>query len=199
MSWPLHGLVLTTPDLELRAMDEELAARLAAVAPDDLTFDPERPSLGHDVLQSYWRAMGQWRVDDWVLPFAVLRDGEPLGVQALEGKHFPVRRVVDSYSWLVHAARGQGVGKQMRTAVLELAFRGLGATHAISEAYDDNAASLAVSRALGYKDNGVTVERRDGRDETVWAQHVLLSAADWQPAWDVTVAGLDRCRPLFGL
>jgi len=143
--------------------------------------------------------MGQWRVDDWVLPFVVLREGEPLGVQALEGKDFLVRRVVDSYSWLVRAARGQGVGKQMRTAVLELAFRGLGARHAISEAYEENAASLAVSHALGYKDNGVSVERRDGSEETTWSQHLLLAASDWRPAWEMSISGLEPCLPLFGL
>jgi RimJ/RimL family protein N-acetyltransferase len=199
MSWPLHGLVLRTPDLELRVMDEPLAKDLALVAPDDLAYNPKIPSLGHDVLQNYWRSMGQWRVDDWVLPFVVLHEGEPLGVQALEGKDFVVRRVVDSYSWLVRDARGQGVGKQMRTAVLELAFRGLGARHAISEAYEDNAASLTVSRALGYKDNGVSVERRDGAEETVMSQHLMLAAADWRPSWEVSISGLEPCLPLFGL
>jgi RimJ/RimL family protein N-acetyltransferase len=199
MSWPLHGLVLTTPDLELRVMDEQSAAVLSGLLPEDVGRDPRYPSLGHDVLQTYWRHMGQWQVEDWALPFVVLRDGQPLGVQALEGKDFLVRRVVDSYSWLVHAGRGQGIGKQMRTAVLELAFRGLGARHAISEAYEDNAASLSVSRALGYKDNGVSLERRDDTEETVWSQHLLLAAADWRPAWEVSISGLEPCLPLFGL
>jgi RimJ/RimL family protein N-acetyltransferase len=180
-------------------MDEAAAAHLASVAPDDLGFNPKIPSLGYDVQQNYWRSMGQWRKDDWVLPFVVRRAGEPLGVQALEGKDFLVRRVVDSYSWLVRGARGQGLGKQMRTAVLELAFRGLGARYAISEAYEDNAASLAVSHALGYKDNGVTVERREGREETVWSSHLLLAAADWSPQWQVSISGLEPCLPLFGL
>ena len=199
MGWPLHDLVLTTLDLELRVMDEAAAAQLASIAPDDLGYDPSIPSLGYDVQQNYWRSMGQWRKDDWVLPFVVRRAGEPLGVQALEGKDFLVRRVVDSYSWLVREARGQGVGKQMRTAVLELAFRGLGAQHAISEAYEDNSASLAVSHALGYKDNGVAVERREGRAETVWSHHLLLAAADWLPEWQVSISGLEPCLPLFGL
>jgi RimJ/RimL family protein N-acetyltransferase len=199
MTWPLHELVLTTPDLELRVMDEAAAEQLAVAAPDDLGFNPKFPSLGYDVQQNYWRSMGLWRVDDWVLPFVVRRGGEALGVQALEGKDFLVRRVVDSYSWLVVDARGHGVGKQMRTAVLELAFRGLGARHAISEAYADNAASLGVSHALGYKDNGVTVERREGRPETVWSRHLLLARSDWVPRWQVAITGLERCLPLFGL
>jgi RimJ/RimL family protein N-acetyltransferase len=199
VTWPLHDLVLTTPDLELRVVDEAAAKQLTALAPDDLGFNPKIPSIGYDVLQNYWRSMGQWRVDDWVLPFVVRRHGEPLGVQALEGKDFVVRRVIDSYSWLVRSARGHGIGKQMRTAVLELAFRGLGAQYAISEAYEDNAASLGVSHHLGYRDNGRSVERRDGRPETVWSQHLLLPAADWSPSWEVSISGLDACLPLFGL
>jgi RimJ/RimL family protein N-acetyltransferase len=134
-----------------------------------------------------------------VLPFTVLRDGELLGVQALEGKDFAVRRVVDSYSWLLTQARGQGVGKQMRAAVLELAFRGIGAAYAVSEAYADNAASLGVSRALGYVENGFGVEKRDDGSGPVRMEHVVLAAADWRPPWPVQISGLEPCLPLLGL
>jgi RimJ/RimL family protein N-acetyltransferase len=199
MAWPLHGLTLRTPDLVLRGMTEADALALAGVVPDDVTGDPSHPDLGHRVEQTYWRQLGTWSPDDWVLAFTVLRDGELLGVQALEGKDFAVRRVVDSYSWLVTAARGQGVGKQMRTAVLDLAFRGLGAAYAISEAYADNAASLGVSRALGYVENGFAVEKRDDGSGAVRMEHVVLAAPDWSPRWTVQVEGLEPCLPLLGL
>jgi RimJ/RimL family protein N-acetyltransferase len=199
MAWPLHDLVLTTPDLVLRGMTEADAVALAEDVPADVTWDPSVPDVGHRVEQAYWRHMGQWRHDNWVLPFTVLRDGVPVGVQALESKDFAVRRVVDSYSWLLTSARGQGVGKQMRTAVLELAFRGLGAAYAISEAYADNAASLGVSRALGYVANGFGVEKRDDGSGPVRMEHVVLAAADWQPQWPVQIGGLEPCLPLFGL
>ncbi len=42
----------------------------------------------------------------------------------------------------------------MRAAVLTLAFGPLAAEYAIGSAWSDNHASLAVSRALGYVDNG---------------------------------------------
>ena len=42
----------------------------------------------------------------------------------------------------------------MRAAVLAFAFDGLGAQVAESSAFLDNAASNAVSRALGYEENG---------------------------------------------
>lgn len=199
VAWPLHALTLTTPDLVLRCMTEVDAFALAAVAPDDLSPGPDTPALGYPVEQTYWRHMARWTVEDWVLPFVVLQSGLPVGVQALEGRNFPVRRVVDSYSWLVRAARGRGIGKQMRAAVLELAFTGLGATHAISEAYEDNAASLGVSQALGYKENGVAIEVRDDGSGAVRMQHLMLAASDWQCPWPVTITGLDSCLPLFGL
>lgn len=199
MAWPLHGLTLTTPDLVLRVMTEADALALAELVPDDVTWDPSVPDVGHRVEQTYWRHMGQWRLDDWVLPFSVLREGALVGVQALEGKDFAVRRVVDSYSWLVTGARGQGVGKQMRAAVLELAFRGLGAEYAISEAYTDNAASLGVSRALGYVANGFGVEKRDDGSGPVRMEHVVLGATEWQPPWPVQISGLEPCLPLLGL
>jgi hypothetical protein len=43
------------------------------------------------------------------------------------------------------------------------------------------------------------VERRDGGGDTVWSQHLLLSAEAWRPAWDVRISGLEPCLPLFGL
>jgi RimJ/RimL family protein N-acetyltransferase len=199
MAWPLHALSLTTPDLVLRVMTEEDALALGGVVPDDVTMDPSHPDLGARVEQTYWRHMATWRTEDWVLPFTVLRDGELLGVQALEGKDFAVRRVVDSYSWLLTQARGQGVGKQMRAAVLELAFRGIGAAYAVSEAYADNAASLGVSRALGYVENGFGVEKRDDGSGPVRMEHVVLAAADWRPPWPVQISGLEPCLPLLGL
>ena len=72
-----------------------------------------------------------------------------MGYQGLEGDDFARLRTVDSSSFLTGAARGQGLGKQMRAAVLSLAFGALGARFAIASAWTDNYASLAVSGALG--------------------------------------------------
>ena len=199
MSWPLHGLRLLTPDLELRGMTEADALALGEVKPADVSTDPSGPDVGYPVEQTYWRHVGQWRVQDWVCPFTVVHDGRLLGVQALEGKDFLVKRVVDSYSWLVPDARGKGIGKQMRAAVLTLAFEGLAAQCAITEADEGHAASLGVSHALGYKDNGVSIELDDYPTRTVRRQHLVLAAADFRSPWPVTIEGLEPCLPLFGL
>ncbi len=193
-SWPLHALRLTTPTLALRAMDEASAEALAAVVPDDLDLDPRLAHLSAaaDVLQAYALTVATFRTSDWVVPFVVLEEGAPVGLQALEAKDFAVRRTVDTHSWLVPSARGRGLGKVMRTAVLELAFTGLDAHEAITEAWSDNAASLGVSRTLGYVDNGT-----DTHAGPRTMQRMRLLRADWRPPVEVTITGLAGCRELL--
>ena len=173
-------------------MTEADALRLAGQVPDDLEHDPRFPSLtsAQKVLRAYWEAMGSWRQEEWTLPFTVLLDEVPIGLQALEGKDFPARRVVDTHSWLVPSARGRGLGKDMRAAVLSFAFGHLGATTAITEAWDHNGASLGVSRALGYVDNGVDVHPAGQQ-----MQRMVLTS--WTGR--VEVSGLEACLPLLGL
>src|SRR5260221_13370270 len=58
-------------------------------------------------------------------------------------------------AWLGRRYQGRGIGTQMRAAVLHLAFGGLGAQQAVSAAFEDNPASLRVSRKLGFRDDGI--------------------------------------------
>jgi RimJ/RimL family protein N-acetyltransferase len=86
----------------------------------------------------------------------------------------------------------------MRTAVLHLAFVGLSAQHAVTSAFDDNAASRGVTRSLGYEADGV--ERKVVRDRVVTAQRFRLTRDAWL-ARDhprVEVEGLEPCLELFG-
>jgi len=194
--WPLQSLMLTTPDLVLRGMSETDALALSHLVPPDLEADPRLAHLsaGADVLQAYWRNVGLWQPSDWVLPFVVLQDGQPVGLQGLEGKDFAVRRTVDSHSWLLASARGRGWGKQMRAAVLSLAFDHLDAAYAVTEAWEDNAASLGVSRSLGYVDNGVDVHPGPRV-----MRRMLLEGSGWSSPVPVEVTGLTPCLPFFGL
>ena len=85
----------------------------------------------------------------------------------------------------------------MRTAVLELAFRGLGAVAARSGAVDGNAASLAVSEKLGYR----IINRGTVAPRGVEIGHadVELRREDWRPPFAVEIDGLGTCLPLFGV
>jgi RimJ/RimL family protein N-acetyltransferase len=207
--WPLFDLTLTTPDLVLRVATEAGQMRLADVLPDDIEVDPSLPryvdaesrsARGTGLLQSYWRAFGTWRPESWAIPFVVFRGDDLIGLQALEGEDFPTLRTVDSFSLLVREARGKGYGKQMREAVLALAFGPLDAARAVTSAWQDNHASLGVSKALGYVDNGERLHRRgDGADVMV---HLRLTREAWQARTDrppVDISGFDPCRPFFGL
>lgn len=208
--WPLFDLRLSTPDLRLRPMTEADLGPIADLLPGDVEQDPAlaAPDLGDDRVgrgiashQSYWRAYGTWRPGAWRLPFVVRSAAsEILGVQELEGTDFPTLLTVDSSSFLVTAARGRGFGKQMRTAVLALAFGPLGAEAAVTSAWHDNHASLGVSRALGYRPNGESLHAHPGRVDVL--KHLRLLRADWLAsgaAGQVQIAGFDACRPLFGL
>ena len=206
--WPLHSLRLTTADLELRPTREAELPDLCAILPPDLEDDPSATRYaGLDdaanrravLAQSYWRAMGTWSPHDWVLPFAVRHQGELVGMQALEGPDWTSERTVDSWSWLAVGARGQGWGKQMRAAVLALAFGPLGARAAISSAVVDNHSSLGVSRSLGYRDTHRSVLEHSGQS----LRHVRLESADWHTsgiADGIAVHGIDRpALALFGV
>jgi RimJ/RimL family protein N-acetyltransferase len=204
--WPLFGLRLRYRDVLLRPLREDDLPRLAAVLPDDVGHDPRLALFAGQSLaqnerrlfcQGYWKALGTWDPASWVLHFAVAYAGDLVGVQTLEGDNFPVLRTVDSASWLIPRVRGRGVGVAMRTAVLGLAFDGLGAVAAVSSATMGNAASLGVSRRIGYADNGVSRIVDTGGD-VVELRHLRLTADRWAAA-DVAVDGLRPCLPWFGL
>lgn len=213
-SWPLHGIALHTVDLSLRVMRESDLPGVLAVLPDDVELNPSATTYaGLDlaanrravVAQSYWRAFGSWSPDDWALPFVVRQQAHPgdqvapiVGVQWLEGPDYRADRVVDSSSWVVADARGHGYGKQMRVAVLELAFSHLGAAAAVSSAVLSNVRSLGVSRGLGYRDTHTSVLPHSG--ETL--RHVRLERDDWAASGlgdTVVVEGVAPALPYFEL
>jgi len=206
--WALFDLRVTSPDLMLRPVTEADLAVIADLLPDDveqdpaLTWDVGDPRISRGVIshQGYWKAFGTWRPEAWRLSFAVCAAGQILGVQELEGNDFLVLRTVDTASFLVPAARGRGYGKQMRSAVLALAFGPLQAQAAITSAWHDNQASLGVSRALGYQPNGESLHARGDRADVM--RHMRLVRADWLASGaggHIQISGFEACRPLFGL
>ena len=206
--WPLLDLRITTGDLVLTPLTEADLDDVVRLLPADLEQNPNAARFGLPddvqrgvvVHQEYWRSYGTWTSAAWRFHLAVRRNGDLLGLQELEGNDFPTLRTVDTSSWLVTGARGQGLGKAMRRAVLALAFDHLGAEAAITSAWHDNLASLGVSRSLGYRDNGVSSLARDDAVDTL--VHLRMTRADWQSAGgapDVQVEGVEATLPLFGL
>jgi RimJ/RimL family protein N-acetyltransferase len=208
--WPLFGLRLTTPRLELRIPDPDQLAALAEVAAAGVHDPAVQPFVtawtdgtpeqtARNTLQWQWSMWGRWSPDDWSLSFVVLADGVVIGTQALDAQRFARSREVGTGSWLGRNHQGLGYGTEMRAAVLDLAFGSLGAEYATSEAFADNAASYAVSRKLGYVDNGI--ERHVVRGEPVVGRRLRLDRAGWTAhrRIPVQVAGLEPCLPMFGL
>lgn len=207
--WPLFDLRLRVGELELRPMTEADLLPLAELLPDDVELDPAAtryPGRSEAVnrrvigFQHYWKSYGSWRPERWRLPFCVRAGGELVGVQELEAEDFAALRTVYSASHLIGSARGRGIGRQMRRAVLALAFGPLAAEAAVSSAWQDNHASLAVSRALGYRPNGESRHRRDDAVDTML--YLRLTRAGWlsgDGGAGVEIAGVEACLPYFGL
>ncbi|MET0425100.1 MAG: GNAT family N-acetyltransferase [Actinoplanes sp.] len=203
--WPLFDLRLHHREVLLRPVREDDLPYLCSILPGDVGHDPRLAMFPSQTFaenerrlfcQGYWKAWGTWDPASWVLNLGVEHGGDLVGVQTLEGENFPALRTVDSASWLVPAVRGRGIGVAMRTAALGLAFDHLGAVAAISSATMANAASLGVSRRIGYTDNGVS-RLVDTDGSVADLQHLRLPVADWRGA-DVTVEGLTPCLPWFG-
>ena len=122
-----------------------------------------------------------------------------VGTQEMSGKNFASLREVGTGSWLGLEYQGEGIGTVMRAAVLGLAFDGLGAQFAVSAAFAGNPASIAVSRKLGYSEDGI--DRYLIRGEPVQSLRFRMDRATWlaNRRIDVGITGLEPCLPLFGL
>jgi RimJ/RimL family protein N-acetyltransferase len=208
--WPLTGLRLHTPRLELRLpSDRDLAdlARLAAAGIHDPLVQPfavgwtdvPPAERARSVLQHYWRQLAEWTPDRWTLPLIVVHDGAVVGTQGTSGRDFGVLREVATGSWLGQAYQRRGIGTEMRAAVLHLAFAGLGAEYAVSSAFTDNTASLTVSRRLGYADDGIEQQVRRGQSAIV--RRLRLDRSTWQATHraPVSIEGVEACLPMLGL
>jgi len=207
--WPLFGLRVRTPRLELRYPDDELAtevAELAALGIHEPGFRPfarawdevPPPHLQRNTLQHHWGNRASWTPRSWHCPLVVVADGRVIGTQGILADDFPTLRTVKTGSWLGRSHQGRGFGTEMRQAVLHLAFSGLDAVRAESGAWHDNAASLNVSGKLGYEGNGD--ERRLRGDEPDREIRLVLTRERWEQHRrdDIEIIDLEPCLPFFG-
>lgn len=154
-AWPLFGLRLATPRLVLRPItDEDLPAFTAAARSG--IHDPARNPFSYpwtaapdgelpaNMARHVWRTRAETSPARWTLPFGVWHEGELVGAQDLVSTDFATLRTVSTGSWLCHSAQGQGIGTEMRTAVVLYAFDHLGAEAAETEAANWNEATLRV-------------------------------------------------------
>ena len=189
----------TDPDLfELVAV-----ARAGVHAPTEMPFlepwtQTPSPDFEHGFLQYHWSTRATWRPESWRLELAVAAEGRLAGAQAISADGFAEHRAISTGSWLGVGFHGRGYGKEMRAAVLAFAFDHLGAEWVTSAAFADNAASIAISRSLGYEQTSVEEVAPQGQPRQAF--NFLMTRQLWysrdRPA--IQVEGLDECRDFFG-
>lgn len=208
--WPLFDVEVRTPRLTLRYVDDDLAVELAALAargihdPATMPFltawtDVEPPELERNSLQFWWRTRAATTANHWDLPFAVLAEGGVVGGSAVGADDFAVLRTVETGSWLGLAHQGRGLGTELRHAALHLGFAGFGAEHATTNAFADNAASLGVTRSLGYEPTGT--RRVVRRGEPADLLEFRMTRAHWETIRrdDITLTGIDAARTFLAI
>jgi RimJ/RimL family protein N-acetyltransferase len=208
-AWPLYSLRLRSERLVLRLpTDTELVALLDVARagihpPGEMPFAVPwstlpRPEFERGFLQYHWSCRGTWSPGHWELNLLTEFEGEPIGSQSVGAKDFAIHRTVATGSWLGQQFQGRGFGKEMRSAVLGFAFDGLRAGFAETGALLDNAPSNAVSRGLGYEENGRGTLAPNGVAREF--QRFRMSADGWRsrPRPPLLIEGLEACRDMFG-
>jgi RimJ/RimL family protein N-acetyltransferase len=205
----LYGLRVLTPRLELRLGSRDELIELGRVAeqglhpPDEMPFAVAwtdrigEPDFMDGFVAYHEEHLAEWSPDDWTLNFLVWEHGKLVGSQGVLAKGFAQKRCVATGSWIGRVHQRRGIGTEMRAAVLELAFRGLGAVEAESSWLEGNVASKRVSEKLGYVERGIG--EKSPRGVPVREHGVAIECSAWVCPVPVTIEGLEPCLPLFGV
>lgn len=199
--------------LELRYLDDDLVVELARLAsrgvhsPDAMPFDfpwtrGTPLEVARSVLAYQWGARSRLSPERWALELGVLVDGVPVGIQALQSDEFLVTGSIETGSWLGLEHQGTGIGTAMRLLALHLAFDGLGARAATTSAWEDNPASNAVTRKVGYERDGARTEVREGTAVEKLRYRLRRDTWEARPAHqrlDVSYQGLEGTREFLGV
>lgn len=210
-AYPPLNIEVATPRLTLAAATDDLLERLVPIVragivgegevpfDDPISLYQESPQREWTWLQRIWAGRSRVSPQFWRLYFVVLADGKPVGMQDLVGREFAALGTVTTFSWLCPSARHRGLGKEMRAAILHLAFAGLAACEATSEAFTDNHASNAVSRALGYEPNGTAWATRRGDPAQLSGWKLTLERWSSRRRDDIRLTGVEACLPVLGI
>lgn len=201
---PIWELRVRTPRLELRLPREDELLELFSVAeagihpPEEMPFfvawtDDLRLEPFLEFHRGCWES---WAPDKWSLNLITYLEGHPIGTQGISAENFAGDREVTTGSWLGAPYQRKGLGTEQRAAVLELAFRGLGARTATSGALVHNVASQRVSQKLGYRTTGMRTLAPRG--EPIPHYDYRLDRESWHCPVRVELEGVEGCLPLFG-
>lgn len=200
----LWDIRLRTPRLVLRLPTEAELVALFRVAeggihpPEEMPFYvPWTDDLRLEAFLEFHRGVwAAWRPERWSLNLVAFLDGRPVGSQGIEAVDFATKREVETGSWLGSPYQGRGLGTEQRAAVLELAFKGLGAEAALSGSFVHNVKSQRVSERLGYRRTGTRTMKSRGRP----VEHIdyRIERGEWLPPLAVELEGVEPALPVFG-
>ena len=205
----LYGLRVRTPRLELRLGSRDELLELGRVAeqavhpPEEMPFAVAwtdrigEPDFLDGFVAFHEQHLADWSPDEWSLNLLVWEQGSLVGSQTVSAKDFRGRRCVATGSWLGRAHQRRGIGTEMRAAVLELSFRGLGTVEAESGWLQANDASRRVSEKPGYV--RTRTNEQQPRGVPVIEQVVAIRREAWVSPVPVEIEGLEPCLPLFGV
>jgi RimJ/RimL family protein N-acetyltransferase len=206
---PLLGLRITAGPVELRGVTDDLIGPLAELAaggihdPDYMPFfSPwslaSAEEMPRSMGQFHWGSRSRFSVEKWSADLAVFHDGELVGSQGISTADYLVTRTGETGSWLARKFQGRGIGTAMRQVMCAFVFDHLDAETITSAAYEDNPASLGVSRKVGYAQNGT--ERRNRMGKPVTLVRLLLEPGNFvRYSHPLTVEGLPAFRRSIGL
>ena len=208
--FPPFGVTIEAGPVVLRGITDEILAGLCDLAvrgihdPGTMPFyfpwtDAPADELARNTAQYHWRCRADFSPAAWDLHLATYVDGTLAGTQGFSTSDYLVTRTGETGSWLGREHQGRGIGTAMRQAMCALLFDHLEAAEVTSGAFLDNPSSLAVSRKVGYRDNGVRRhKRREG--ELALNQRLVLTPDHFvRGPHDVEVEGLAAFRRSIGV
>ena len=206
---PLLGLRITAGPVELRGVTDDLLGPVADLAikgihdPDFMPFFvpwsiAPAEEMPKNMAQFHWGQRASFSVEKWGMDLAVFYDGQLVGCQGFSTRDFLITRVGETGSWLGREFHGRGIGTAMRKVICAFIFDHLDAKFITSSAYTDNPASLGVSRKCGYRENGVSILKRNDKPATL--QLLILEPGNlMRYEHALTVEGLPEFRRSIGL
>ena len=205
----LYDLRVRTPRLELRLGSHDELVELGRLAEQGVhpreqmpfaiawTDGIGQPDFVDSVVAYHEQHLQSWSSEKWTLNLLVWEHGGLAGTQGMLAERFGDRRAVHTGSWIGQRFQRRGIGTEMRAAILELAFRGLGATRAESSWLEGNEASRRVSEKLGYVE--YTLGTKSPRGTPVIEHGVEIERDAWRCPIAVELEALEPCLPLFGV
>ena len=207
---PMLGLRITAGPLELRGITDADLPLLCDLAEEGIHPADQMPfyvpwstapqgELARNTAQYHWRSRAEFSPAAWSLQLGVWHEGELAGAQGFDTRNYLVTRTGETGSWLAQRFQGRGLGTAMRQVMCAFVFDHLDGVEVTSAAFVDNPASLAVSRKVGYRENGITrIQRRE--DELALLQGLVLRPDDLvRGPHPLVVQGLPAFRRSVGL